>query len=210
MKKLLPQLILVLLVLNSCNNNSGLSKEDKNWLEKRIIAISDSIFTAKYASIYATDKNPEEIEDEVNNFLAKNLSAEEVYRLFIAAIEKKDFVSAQRYIHSEGVYFFSIDQHIAKSDFVSKIGNRANSFLMDGEVTIDDNYNNAAGWDGDVHSPHIDFDGWIDRGGFFLEGSMIVAIDPNPESNEEDLLIELYPDNGEWRIFSVGMWYWST
>ena len=152
--------------------------------------------------------NSEMKEDETNKTLPKNLSPKKVYDQFRNAIDKNDLSLAQKYIHSEGIYFFG-DRRIGKSDFANSIGNKVSSILMDGEISIENNYSNAAGWDGNLYSPHINFDDWYERGGFFIEGSKIVIINPNPELNEERLLIELFPDQGEWRVYSVGMWYWS-
>ena len=79
---------------------------------------------------------------------------------------------------------------------------------MDGEISIENNYSNAAGWDGNFYSPHlISTTGW--SGGLLPRGLKIIITDPNPEINEECLLLELYPDNSEWRVYAVGMWYWS-
>ncbi len=207
MKKLLTLSSLFLLLV-SCENKGGLSQDDKVWIEKRMIAISDSVFNNKFSAGNGADMNSELKEDETNKTLPKNLSPKEVYNQFSNALAKNDLSLAQKYIHSEGIYFFG-DRRIGKSDFTKSIGNKASSILMDGKISVENNYSNAAGWDGNFYSPHLDFDDWIERDGFFLEGSKIIIIDPNPEINDECLLLELYPDNNEWRIYAVGMWYWS-
>jgi hypothetical protein len=84
-----------------------------------------------------------------------------------------------------------------------------NYLLIDGQVSIGDNYTNAAGFDAMMESPHISFDNMDSQGGFFTNGSKIVVVNPQPDENNERLLVELYPDNGEWKVFSIGKWYWT-
>ena len=78
----------------------------------------------------------------------------------------------------------------------------------DVKIGIDDNYNNAAGFDVVMESPHFS-DDWRSDGGYFKKGSMIISANPNPEENQESLLVELFPDNDKWRIYSIGKWYWT-
>ena len=168
MNKLLTLCSLSLLIV-SCENEGGLSHADKMWIEKRMITISDSIFHNKFSEDNSAVINSERKGDERNKPLPKNLSPKEVYNQFSAAIDENDLSTAQKYIHSEGIYFFG-DRKIRKAEFIKSIGNKANSILMDGEISIENNYSNAAGWDGNFYSPHLDFNNWMERGGFFLEG----------------------------------------
>ena len=89
---------------------------------------------------------------------------------FRQALENNDFTTAQKFIHSDGVFFFEHGR-INKSDFnMSSIKERFAYLMLEGKIEIGDNYENGAGWDGNFYSPHLDFDGWIERNGFFLEG----------------------------------------
>lgn len=207
MKNLLT-LSSLLLFIFSCENTGGLSRDEKVWMEKKMIAISDSLFNAKFTAVNSSKLDSLMKEDETNSTPPKNLSPKEIFNQFKNAIDKNDLSEAQKYIHSEGIYFFG-SRRIEKSDFIKDIGKKASTILIDGEISIEDNYSNAAGWDGNFYSPHLDFDDWMERDGFFVKGSKIIIIDPNPEINEECLLLELYPDNNEWRVYAVGMWYWS-
>jgi hypothetical protein len=167
----------------------------------------------------------------------QHLEPIEVFENFRKAVKEKDWSMAQDYIHEDGVFFY-LNGRIKKTLFtnsnLSKLRGgfllqgyedeettrqfppdnttgeeMLNYLLIDGQVSIGDNYTNAAGFDAMMESPHISFDNMDSQGGFFINGSKIVVVNPQPDENNERLLVELYPDNGEWKVFSIGKWYWT-
>jgi hypothetical protein len=167
----------------------------------------------------------------------QHLGPIEVFENFRKAVKEKDWLMAQNYIHGDGVFFYMNGRIKKKSFTYSNISKLSGGFLLqgyedeettrqfppdnttgeemlnylliDGQVSIGDNYTNAAGFDAMMESPHISFDNMNSQGGFFINGSKIVVVNPQPDENNERLLVELYPDNGEWKVFSIGKWYWT-
>jgi hypothetical protein len=158
----------------------------------------------------------------------------DIFNEFRKSLSKGDFESAQQYIYSKGVYFFG-NGRISKVGFnKNKINSLKGGFelhmvdpgdkipedntsgkemidyiIKDGQIEINDNYNNAAGFDVIMESPHFS-DNWRSDGGYFKKGSKIVMVNSNPDQNNDRLLVEFYPDNnGSWKIFSIGKWYWT-
>ena len=85
--------------------------------------------------------------------------------------------------------------------------------LKEGDISVSDNFRHAAGFDALMASPHLDFDNWESRGGYFKKGSKIATVFPKTPTNlgDEALIVELYPNSaGKWKIYSIGKWIHGT
>lgn len=140
----------------------------------------------------------------------------ELFNLFKKSIFSEDYETVQKLIHTDGAFFMG-EERLKKEAFVktaflkNNILGQIKELLSNGEMGVSDNFSHAMGGIGtSSKNPHLDLNNLSENGGQFKRGSKIVTVKHNSGTPQENsLVIELYKDGKNWRIYSIYHWEFS-